>query len=196
MCGFSYLRSIQKSSGFWLPLLSPSSAESPYFPQCFQIFFIHFPALTHQYVICIIESDNTKGQVSNMANEKLKFVCDYMEGAHPAIMNELLSTNMMQTSGYGLDEFSESARDKIRKSLRRSKRGSLSPRGRHPDKRYRDRRASPLLSGRSLCGDRASQSMRPVPSNSADIKKCSRCPIHMERSTQHRSLPTWTPFIR
>lgn len=40
-----------------------------------------------------------------MANEKLKFVCDYMEGAHPAIMNELLSTNMMQTSGYGLDEF-------------------------------------------------------------------------------------------
>ena len=51
-----------------------------------------------------------------MANEKLKFVCDYMEGAHPAIMNELLSTNMMQTSGYGLDEFSESARDKIRKA--------------------------------------------------------------------------------
>lgn len=57
-----------------------------------------------------------KGQVSNMANEKLKFVCDYMEGAHPAIMNELLSTNMMQTSGYGLDEFSGSARDKIRKA--------------------------------------------------------------------------------
>ena len=55
-----------------------------------------------------------KGQVFNMANEKLKFVCDYMEGAHPAIMNELLATNMMQTSGYGLDEFSESARDKIR----------------------------------------------------------------------------------
>ena len=77
---------------------------------------MHFPALTHQYAICIIESDNTKGQVFNMANEKLKFVCDYMEGAHPAIMNELLSTNMMQTSGYGLDEFSESARDKIRKA--------------------------------------------------------------------------------
>ena len=51
-----------------------------------------------------------------MANEKLKFVCDYMEGAHPSIMNELLSTNMMQTSGYGLDEFSESARNKIRKA--------------------------------------------------------------------------------
>ena len=44
------------------------------------------------------------------------FASDYMEGAHPAIMNELLSTNMMQTSGYGLDEFSESARDKIRKA--------------------------------------------------------------------------------
>ena len=51
-----------------------------------------------------------------MANEKLKFTCDYMEGAHPLIMNELLSTNMMQTSGYGLDEFSASARDKIRKA--------------------------------------------------------------------------------
>ena len=51
-----------------------------------------------------------------MANEKLKFTCDYMEGAHPLIMDALLSTNMMQTSGYGLDEFSESARDKIRKA--------------------------------------------------------------------------------
>ena len=44
-----------------------------------------------------------------MANEKLKFTCDYMEGAHPLIMDALLSTNMMQTSGYGLDEFSASA---------------------------------------------------------------------------------------
>ena len=52
-----------------------------------------------------------------MANEKLKFVCDYMEGAHPAIMNELLSTNMMQTSGYGLDEFSESAVLQMRESI-------------------------------------------------------------------------------
>ena len=51
-----------------------------------------------------------------MANEKLKFTCDYMEGAHPLIMDALLYTNMMQTSGYGLDEFSASARDKIRKA--------------------------------------------------------------------------------
>lgn len=51
-----------------------------------------------------------------MANEKPKFTCDYMEGAHPLIMDALLSTNMMQTSGYGLDEFSASARDKIRKA--------------------------------------------------------------------------------
>lgn len=48
--------------------------------------------------------------------QKLKFTCDYMEGAHPEILKQLLSTNMMQTSGYGLDEFSESARDKIRTS--------------------------------------------------------------------------------
>lgn len=82
----------------------------------FRFIFPYFPALTHQYVICIIESDNTKGQVYDMANEKLKFTCDYMEGAHPLIMDALLSTNMMQTSGYGLDEFSASARDKIRKA--------------------------------------------------------------------------------
>ena len=80
----------------------PSSIASriPDFSSAFSDFCMCFPALTHQYTICIIESDNTKGQVSNMANEKLKFTCDYMEGAHPLIMKELLSTNMMQTSGY------------------------------------------------------------------------------------------------
>ncbi len=61
-------------------------------------------------------SDNTKGQVYDMENEKLKFICDYMEGAHPAILDQLLATNMVQNDGYGVDEFCESAREKIRKA--------------------------------------------------------------------------------
>lgn len=50
-----------------------------------------------------------------MAN-KLSFVSDYMEGAHPLILERLLETNMLKTAGYGLDEFSESAKEKIRKA--------------------------------------------------------------------------------
>ena len=45
---------------------------------------------------------------------KLSFASDYMKGAHPAIMERLVETNLMETGGYGLDPFSDSARDKIR----------------------------------------------------------------------------------
>lgn len=44
----------------------------------------------------------------------LHFGCDYLEGAHPAIMERLLETNLEQTSGYGFDHYSEEARVKIR----------------------------------------------------------------------------------
>jgi threonine aldolase len=37
-----------------------------------------------------------------------------MEGAHPAIMRRLLETNLEHTAGYGLDEYSEAARERIR----------------------------------------------------------------------------------
>ncbi|MCR5356815.1 MAG: aminotransferase class V-fold PLP-dependent enzyme [Lachnospiraceae bacterium] len=37
-----------------------------------------------------------------------------MEGAHPAIIRRLTETNMEQSAGYGSDEYSESAREKIR----------------------------------------------------------------------------------
>ncbi len=47
-------------------------------------------------------------------NTKLSFMSDYMEGAHPAILQRLLDTNMVQSSGYGTDEFSEMAKEKIR----------------------------------------------------------------------------------
>ena len=33
------------------------------------------------------------------------FNSDYLEGAHPAIMERLLQTNMEQTVGYGEDEY-------------------------------------------------------------------------------------------
>lgn len=45
----------------------------------------------------------------------LHFDCDYMEGAHPLIMEKLLQTNMEQTPGYGYDSYCQSAKEKIRK---------------------------------------------------------------------------------
>lgn len=46
--------------------------------------------------------------------KKLNFASDYTEGAHPKIIEALISTNMLKTPGYGTDEFSEAARKKIR----------------------------------------------------------------------------------
>ena len=46
----------------------------------------------------------------------LHFDCDYMEGAHPQILERLLQTNMEQTPGYGLDSYSASARERIRQA--------------------------------------------------------------------------------
>lgn len=44
----------------------------------------------------------------------LHFDSDYMRGAHPAIMERLMATNMEQTPGYGTDKYSAAAREKIR----------------------------------------------------------------------------------
>ncbi len=46
----------------------------------------------------------------------LSFTSDYMEGAHPQIIDRLTETNLLKTAGYGLDSYSESAREKIRKA--------------------------------------------------------------------------------
>lgn len=56
--------------------------------------------------------------MSEKSISKLHFASDYMEGAHPAIMERMLLTNMMQTPGYGLDAVSESARKKIREACK------------------------------------------------------------------------------
>lgn len=39
-----------------------------------------------------------------------------MEGAHPAILEKLIETNMEQTAGYGLDPYSALAKEKIRQA--------------------------------------------------------------------------------
>ena len=49
-----------------------------------------------------------------MEQKKLCFASDYMEGAHPAILRRLEETNLEKSAGYGLDEYSEAARQKIR----------------------------------------------------------------------------------
>ncbi|MCR4691312.1 MAG: low specificity L-threonine aldolase [Lachnospiraceae bacterium] len=50
-----------------------------------------------------------------MDEEKLGFACDYMKGAHPNIMKAMTETNMISTVGYGKDEISERARERVRK---------------------------------------------------------------------------------
>ena len=44
------------------------------------------------------------------------FDTDYMEGAHPAVMQRLVETNMEQTPGYGTDHYCDKARGLIRQA--------------------------------------------------------------------------------
>ena len=44
----------------------------------------------------------------------IRFNSDYLEGAHPRILERLAETNMAQTPGYGEDRFCERARETIR----------------------------------------------------------------------------------
>ena len=45
----------------------------------------------------------------------IRFNSDYLEGAHPRILERLADTNMAQTPGYGEDMFCERARDTLRR---------------------------------------------------------------------------------
>ena len=47
----------------------------------------------------------------------IRFNCDYLEGAHPRILEKLVETNFVQTPGYGEDEYCERAREIIRKKV-------------------------------------------------------------------------------
>ena len=53
-----------------------------------------------------------KGQTTMI--ELLSFSCDYMEGAHPLILQRLTETNYIKTPGYGLDPYCDAAKSKIR----------------------------------------------------------------------------------
>lgn len=44
----------------------------------------------------------------------IRFDSDYTEGAHEAVLQKLIETNMEQTEGYGCDPYCEAAREKIR----------------------------------------------------------------------------------
>lgn len=45
----------------------------------------------------------------------IRFNCDYLEGTHPRILRALTETNMVQTCGYGEDEYCEAAREAIKR---------------------------------------------------------------------------------
>lgn len=46
-------------------------------------------------------------------NNMLHFDTDYMRGAHPEVMRRLVETNLIQTPGYGSDEFTARATQKV-----------------------------------------------------------------------------------
>ncbi len=50
--------------------------------------------------------------------EKLSFASDYMRGAHPAVMQALVETNMEKTGGYGLDPYCHEAAVRIRAAMK------------------------------------------------------------------------------
>lgn len=50
--------------------------------------------------------------------KRLSFASDYMEGAHPLILQRLAETNLEKSAGYGGDMFSETARGKIREACK------------------------------------------------------------------------------
>lgn len=52
-------------------------------------------------------------------NTNLSFACDYMEGCHPAILEKLIKTNLIKTPGYGLDDYTRSACEKIKSACRK-----------------------------------------------------------------------------
>ena len=47
----------------------------------------------------------------------ISFENDYLEGAHEKVLNRLVETNRIQAAGYGFDDFSAQAADKIRQRI-------------------------------------------------------------------------------
>ncbi|MBP3708819.1 MAG: aminotransferase class V-fold PLP-dependent enzyme [Treponema sp.] len=51
---------------------------------------------------------------SSSPTRLLHFESDYLEGAHPSILQQLVETNFEKTAGYGCDEYCERAKEKIK----------------------------------------------------------------------------------
>lgn len=49
----------------------------------------------------------------------IRFECDYLEGAHPRILERLMESNFDQTPGYGNDIYCDKAREVIKKQCKR-----------------------------------------------------------------------------
>lgn len=49
-------------------------------------------------------------------NNRISFESDYNNGAHPSVLQHLIDTNECQSASYGFDQWSESARQKIKKA--------------------------------------------------------------------------------
>jgi len=50
-----------------------------------------------------------------MEKRRIRFNCDYSEGAHEKVLEKLVVTNMEQTEGYGTDDYSRQAKELIRR---------------------------------------------------------------------------------
>ena len=48
------------------------------------------------------------------------FECDYHEGAHQRVLLKLIETNMEQLPGYGVDHYSEEARELIKVTVQKN----------------------------------------------------------------------------
>ena len=47
----------------------------------------------------------------------IRLNCDYLEGCHPSILEKLTETNLVQTPGYGTDDYCKEAADAIRSAF-------------------------------------------------------------------------------
>ena len=78
----------------------------------------------------------------------ISFECDYNNGAHPKVLENLIKYNDSKPTPYGFDEFSERAKNCIREAIgmprqelysrgyRHARCTDFLSDGRHPDQRY------------------------------------------------------------
>ena len=56
--------------------------------------------------------------VKDIMSMKPSFESDYNNGAHPDVLQHLIDTNDKQSASYGFDQWSENARNKIKKACK------------------------------------------------------------------------------